>query len=290
MERRLIINADDFGICPSVNNAVRELVEQGLLKSVSVIPVCDGAAEASFLNDFPGVSAGIHLTTTSEWATDRWKPLGGFASLTDIDGYLWKTAEDFGKYAKYKDVCAEINLQIKKMRKICPGINHADTHMGALYGIFGNPLAIPIFIFFGKKHNLALRVFSKPVDNQRYKNFNPFVYRLGCFGCHILTSVSVVVTPDYILYPGDIDFSDNYNIFRNNMLDFLCGIPNGISEIYMHPSLDGSDVQSLCMDWKRRYYEYLLLKDNTFYNTLESAGIELVNYTELIELKKINRK
>ena len=47
--RLLIINADDFGIYPSVNRVVVWSIESGIASSCSLMPPCPGARQALHL-------------------------------------------------------------------------------------------------------------------------------------------------------------------------------------------------------------------------------------------------
>ena len=62
LAKRLIINADDYGVCSEVNAAVEQLSEAGLLGGVSVLP--NGQqweAAVEYLLHHPLLSAGVHL-------------------------------------------------------------------------------------------------------------------------------------------------------------------------------------------------------------------------------------
>ena len=61
-KKKLILNADDYGICTAVNTAIEELALRGLLGGVSVL--ANGAqweSATTFLRAHPQISAGIHL-------------------------------------------------------------------------------------------------------------------------------------------------------------------------------------------------------------------------------------
>jgi len=65
MDRRLIINADDFGLCESVNSAVEKAHRDGVLSSATIManmPAADGAVEIAKKLDSLGV--GVHLNLT----------------------------------------------------------------------------------------------------------------------------------------------------------------------------------------------------------------------------------
>jgi predicted glycoside hydrolase/deacetylase ChbG (UPF0249 family) len=93
--RVLIINADDFGIYPSVNNAVLQSIENGIASSCSLMPPCPGARQAfELLQERPHIPFGIHLTLVYDFAGYRWQPLAPakkVPSLLDGDGCLFTT-------------------------------------------------------------------------------------------------------------------------------------------------------------------------------------------------------
>jgi chitin disaccharide deacetylase len=91
--RVLIINADDFGMYPSVNNAVVQSIEGGIASSCSLMPPCPGARQAlELLQERPHIPFGIHLTLVCDFASNRWQPLAApekVGSLLDGDGRLF---------------------------------------------------------------------------------------------------------------------------------------------------------------------------------------------------------
>ena len=69
--RYLIINADDFGMCSSANEAIFDLFRSGCLKSSTVMIPCPAAREAvKFAAENPQYAVGVHLTTTNEWKSN----------------------------------------------------------------------------------------------------------------------------------------------------------------------------------------------------------------------------
>lgn len=79
--RHIIICADDYGISPAVNAAIRDLIERGRINATSVMVAAPNFSpdEAAALRDSAGTRAeiGLHLTLTAPFA-----PLdAGFAPL-----------------------------------------------------------------------------------------------------------------------------------------------------------------------------------------------------------------
>jgi predicted glycoside hydrolase/deacetylase ChbG (UPF0249 family) len=87
--RRIWLCADDYGIAPSVNVAIRDLIVRSRLNAVSVMiaaPSCFGA-EANLLNALntgtARVAIGLHLTLTAPF-----RPLSKTAHSRDSGGFL----------------------------------------------------------------------------------------------------------------------------------------------------------------------------------------------------------
>ena len=65
--RLLIINADDFGMCNSVNEAIFGVLKEGVVRSTTLMVPCPWALHAMrFLRDHPEISFGVHLTIISD--------------------------------------------------------------------------------------------------------------------------------------------------------------------------------------------------------------------------------
>jgi chitin disaccharide deacetylase len=92
--RRIWLCADDYGISPAVNAAIRELLQRGRLNATSVMVVAPSwsPSEASLLSNLRAAShlraVGVHLTLTGSFRplTASFKPLCGsvFRPLTDM--------------------------------------------------------------------------------------------------------------------------------------------------------------------------------------------------------------
>ena len=92
--RLLIINADDFGMCHAVNEAIFRALQNGVLRSTTLMVPCPWSLHAMhFLVDHPDIPFGVHLTAISEWGDYRWGPLTSrdkVPSLIDKAGYFYR--------------------------------------------------------------------------------------------------------------------------------------------------------------------------------------------------------
>lgn len=106
--RLLIINADDFGMCHAVNEAIFGVLKDGLVRSTTFMAPCQWMLHAMhFLADHPEVPFGVHLTVISDWVDYRWGPVTpkeNGPSLINKAGYFY----DFDHIPEF---LAQVNLK-----------------------------------------------------------------------------------------------------------------------------------------------------------------------------------
>src|SRR4029450_3996723 len=132
--RLLIINADDFGMYPSVNNAVLQSIEDGIASSCSLMPRCPGARPAlQLLQERPYIPFGIHRTLVCDFSADRWKllaPLDMVPSLLDGNGHLFTptTKAQLLAQARLDEVELELRSPIETVLATGLTPTHLDWH------------------------------------------------------------------------------------------------------------------------------------------------------------------
>ena len=83
MLRRLIVNADDFGLSAGINQGIMETCDRGIVTSASLM-VRGAAAAADYARKNPRLSVGLHLDL-AEWIyrDGAWAPLYEVVDVTD---------------------------------------------------------------------------------------------------------------------------------------------------------------------------------------------------------------
>jgi predicted glycoside hydrolase/deacetylase ChbG (UPF0249 family) len=72
----LITRGDDLGCARSLNRAMKECYEKGILKNCSLLAATPYIEEAAMmLARAKGLCFGLHCDLTSEWDNVRWKPV-----------------------------------------------------------------------------------------------------------------------------------------------------------------------------------------------------------------------
>ena len=72
MSKFLIINADDFGYNHEQNNAIKELLEKGLITSTSLMSVAHNSKDAIDFAKETQIPVGVHLTINSDDESNKW--------------------------------------------------------------------------------------------------------------------------------------------------------------------------------------------------------------------------
>jgi chitin disaccharide deacetylase len=256
--RVLIINADDFGMYPSVNNAVVQSIESGIARSCSLMPPCPGARQAlELLRDRPHIRFGIHLTLVCDFASNRWQPLAAaekVGSLLDGDGRLFSNDAKGQLLAQAQLFEVELELRSQIETVLATGLTptHLDWHSladGGREDIFDLGLAL------AEEYRLAARVWLEPSRRTARQLGLPVV---------------------------DHDFVDSFSLDvdtkARRYLQLLHELPAGLSEWAVHPGL--GDVASRRIDkgWRVRHTDLEFLISPEARDAVRQEGIMIIDY------------
>lgn len=131
---RLIIRADDIGMCHGTNQALRRLLDARIVTSYSVMvttPWLDEAVE--ILAGHPGVSVGVHTAVNSEWKEYRWGPVSPPDKVPSL-------VDEWGKFfpsrrlmmlnePRVEEVAAEVRAQVDLAERKGLDLCYMDHHM-----------------------------------------------------------------------------------------------------------------------------------------------------------------
>src|SRR5436309_1662646 len=164
--RLLIINADDFGMCYAINDAILRSLKDGVVCSTSVMVPCPWALHAMhLLAENPDIPFGIHLTVICDTVHYRWGPLtckDKVPSLLDETGYFYSPERipEFAAQAKLEELEVEFRAQIDTVLAANLTPTHLDWHClrnGGRADIFDLTLRL------AKEHGFAVRVAEQPL-------------------------------------------------------------------------------------------------------------------------------
>lgn len=279
-KKYLIINADDFGVCPETNKAVVELYTEKLITSTSILASGEAVQDALSAARANNIKAGIHFAFNSDYPDRLWKAVSDkeqILSLVDNGGCFYNDVSLFNKGAVSRELDIEIMNQYKLISESGVSVDHADSHCGTLYGINKRLFFINAFRFC-KKTALPFRFPKNPAFLKDYFNGSvPAVLKAAHKAVILISKLyNVKLIDDMVSNPYKIKDIPDYKALENYYIDKIRNLNYGVTELFLHPSYDAPCLNS--GEWKKRVYELELLHSQSFKAALDESGAELCSY------------
>jgi predicted glycoside hydrolase/deacetylase ChbG (UPF0249 family) len=247
MTRRLIVNADDFGLAPGVSAGILAAHRHGIVTSTTLLATVAIDAESVRALLDSGLGVGLHVNLTLG------RPLSGGRSLVDGDGRFVRDARHAAARANAVDVEREVAAQIEKFESIAKRPpTHLDTHhhVGLLV-----PVAEVVID--------AARRLGVPVRSQNSE-------------ARTRARSAGLRTPDHFF--GESGPGAYWSLSRT--LAHLRELPSGVSEFMTHPGwLD--DTLSYSRYGRQRETEMVGLGTPAPRAAAASLGIQLCHFGDL---------
>lgn len=262
----LIVSADDFGLCRSVNHASIEAYRRGCVRSLSIMAPAPNFEEAVRLakkNKISGV--GVHLTLISEFSKWRWCPASSknrVKSLIDRVGFFHASIEEFSGHAKAGEVAFELENQIEKV--IGSGIQptHLDCHMFALHHqVSRRTDLVPIIFYLCRKYRLPFRA--------PFRRESVYLKRRG---------VKVLSSCPWHTY--DVPAEKKEQEYGK----ILKGIRLGVTELILHCGYDDADLGRVTSQGARRQADFNYAVSPATNEEVISNNIKLSPWKEALAL------
>jgi len=280
--KQLIINADDFGLDETVNKGIIEGHTSGFITSTTIMPSGKAFDHAvSLAASHPQLGIGVHLTLVGEKSVCDAKKIG---SLVDSEGNLSPQYPQFlQRYllgqVKLSHIRSELTAQVQKVVDCGIEITHLDSHqhLHIMPGIID--LVLEIAQEFGIK---AIRIPREPYFFLGGYPFSimRFLSRAG------LTFLSQLAArkgkKKQLLMPNHFfGMLAGGNLQEKFLLTILDTLPQGVSEIMMHP---GTSNQILYEKYGWDYHgqeELAGVTSATVRQQLGDNNIKLISYRDL---------
>ncbi len=277
MTRQLVITADDLGVDPDTNATIVELLAEGSISASTLITVAPAAEDAARrVLDAGVVSPHLHVTLTSSRGFDPWRPHGTHVpSLTDHRGHFHLQAGLLGRHGEPAHVQHEIGAQLRWMHDAGLRPRAIDSHSGTLYGFRGRSF-LHTAIDVSADHGLGFRM-PRRSDGRGVGLALRGPLRTRHGHAVALAEARGVGLPETITtcwLPGRLILS--YAQLRAHYLSQLRALPEGTSEMFLHPTPERSARQYPGPDGRKRVWELRLLRDPVFTRELERQDIRIV--------------
>lgn len=274
-DKILIVNGDDCGMCHSANLATIDSMENGLMRSATIMVPCPWFPEiADYAKNHPDKDFGIHLTHTSEWRFYRWGPVAPKSEvpgLLDKDGYLWGDEEAVYKASNPKEALIEARAQIKKALAAGVDVTHIDSHMGTLQL---NPAYLDVYLQLAVEFNVPVRMAGAET-----------LHRFGQQGLREKFAAKGIVFPDYFIYE-ELPLAKTMGV-KPFWTQIIKGLKPGVTELYIHASLATDESKAVSGSWKTRFEEYqAFTTDPDIKKLVKDEGIILIGFKPLRDLQR----
>ena len=286
-ERRLVINADGYGLAAGLNRGIEECIEGGLVTSISVNANFAAAESLRHLVERqPGISVGVHLN-----------PVAG-PPLADPDRIPTLLAEN-GEFhldafpallragrIDRAELAYELGLQIERVHELAPGVTHLDSHQNLhlrprFFGLFLE-LARRYGIERMRTHQHFVCVETRP---RRAAMAAFYVTHPRRFVTHTAARYLMRTARrrgmrmcDRLLSPGASGARARLDVW----LRIAQGCPPGTNEIYCHPAYVDDELRRWAkVIVEQREDERRVLTDPRLAAELAANDVRLISFHDI---------
>lgn len=278
--RRLIINADDFGLHESINEGIITSYKGGCLTSTTII--AGGRAfdhAVSLAKQYPELGVGIHLTLVGNAPV----ALGNINTLLTTDRMLLPTYREFahkyflGKISK-DHIGYELRCQMQKVVGRGIKITHIDSHQH----LHTLPGMAEVISDVARAFNInKIRI---PSESIHYLGSLPFNVRRFIERA-LLTGFSSIAKYSY--KKCSLEAPRHFfgmlaggNMSREVLTHIIKTLPEGVSEIMVHPGKD-NQVLEQAFRWGYRWQDEMeALESKEILQAIKEQDIQLINYRD----------
>lgn len=278
--RRLIINADDFGLTSGVNRGIVESHAHGVVTSATLMACGEKFAEAAVLSaQEPRLSVGCHVVLVDgvpvlDAATVPSLTVG--PKFRDrLTNFAMRAASGRLDPAQVE---AEVTAQIQKLQAAGIAVSHLDSHKHT--HMF--PVVLKGMLRAAKKCGIrAVRNPFEPlvVATVRHwkRQFQLRLMRRFRAGFQEALVEAGVVTPD-----GCVGIAATGGLTQEAFQSLIQDLPEGTWEFVSHPGYNDAEldvVQTRLRDSREK--ELAILASPATKEALEREGIRLISYRDL---------
>jgi chitin disaccharide deacetylase len=267
--KRLIVNADDFGVASEVNEAVERAHRDGVLRAASLMvgaPAAEDAVERA--RRLPSLAVGLHVVLVNgrpvlpaERVPDLIDSNGAF--LTDLvrAGFRF-----FFRPGIRAQLSAEIRAQFDRFAQTGLALDHADAQSH----LHVHPTIFRLILQIGRAYGLrAVRIPREPFGGTR--SIGPWLALM-----RVRARSAGIVCNDYAF-----GVKEAGALTEERVLQILRRLPEGVTELFFHPAtapFSGADRGTERFQWTA---ELAALTSPRVREAIALNGIESITYGEL---------
>jgi len=278
--RRLIINADDFGLTSGVNRGIIESHEHGVVTSATLMAGGDKFAEAATLAaQAPRLSVGCHVVLVDG------VPISDAAAVSTLTVGR-KFRERLTSFAALAatgrldstQIEAEVTAQIQKLQAAGIQVSHLDSHKHT--HMF--PVVLKGMLRAAK--HCGIRAVRSPFEPLVFatvrhwkRQFQLRLMRRFRVSFQAALTEAGVVTPD-----GCVGIAATGGLTQETFESLIHHLPEGTWEFVSHPGYSDADldrVQTRLRDSREK--ELAIMTSAATREALQTEGIQLISFRDL---------
>ncbi len=282
--KRLIVNADDFGLSPEVNAGIMRAHRNGILRSASLM-VAEPAARAAagLARDNPDLDVGLHAVVCRGRSLLDGARLGAAIGPSGqfIDSPVAAGMRYFFDRSLRAAMTDELRAQVERHLELVGYLNHIDGHLN----FHVHPLFADILVNLAVEYKVpCIRLPRERVmttlrlrhDNAARKLVESAIFRtLSRRTLRLMTERGLTSTDALFGLHQSGNLSEDY------VVGVIDRIRDGTTELYFHPAADIGGIPPSAA----AQLEVEILTSPRVRNAIVRNGIELITFADLAKDK-----
>ncbi len=278
--KRLIVNADDFGLSPEVNAGVVRARRDGILRSASLMvaePAARAAAESA--REIPDLDVGLHVVVCRGRSLLDAARLGAAvgASGEFIDNPVAAGMRYFFDRSMRAAMTDELRAQVERHLELVGCLNHIDGHLNFhVHPLFADilvDLAVEYKVpFIRLPRERVMTTLRLRRDHAPRKLVESIIFRTLSRRTARLMAARGLASTDALF-----GLHQSGHLSEDYVVGVLDRIRDGTTELYFHPAADIGGVPPAA----EAQLEVEILTSPRVRDALVRNGIELITFADL---------
>lgn len=289
--RRLIVNADDFGLTPGVNRAIAEANRSGVLTSATMMANAQAAQDAiSAAKSLPTLHTGCHIVLIDGEPVSRDLPSLTDGRATEARSRFRSSLRDFAGAAlrrrlSQEEIQREAEAQVRKIQAAGLSITHLDSHKHT--HMFPHVLR-PVL---RAARACGVRAVRNPFEPLRCWPHNKLLAEPAlwlrsagvlCFQLFAAEFRRAIKEEGILSTDGTVGIAATGKLDQAMLLRILGALPQGTWELVCHPGYSDADLKAAGTRLTTsREVELSALTSAQTKEALARQKIELISYADL---------
>ena len=272
--KRLVVTADDFGLCPEVNAAVRRAHREGVLTCASLMVGAETAAEAAAIARDDNLAVGLHLVLVDGRPV---LPPARVPDLVDARGRFRSGPAALGfrlaaSRRVREQVAAECAAQVGAFLETGLAIDHVNAH----HHLHVHPYVLGVVLALARRHRIpAVRVPWQPGVPPAAQAVAAAAMAPWAARARSRLREAGIATNDALF-----GLHETGAMTEAAWLAVVPRVRPGLTEVYCHPATATRGVLRETMAGYRHADELAALVSPAVGAALDRAGIRRVSFAE----------